>query len=666
MPRKRIYPTLAFLYTLLLLAPHTLAAEEKEQKQKWVRVSSDHFSVLTDAGRDRGRAVAIRLEQMRAVFGQLLMRSKLKMPQPLDVIAFRTDKEYAAVAPIRKKQPIVDAGFFLHGPDRNYIVLNLFEPESWRAVVHDFAHLLLYYNYPPTQNWFDEGFAEYMTSMQIVNDRQFEIGGDPLLNIEWYEDMSTEVTFQKINPPRSFTELLSTPVWLSTPDLFTMRQYKVGYEEGTHHTLFHAQSWMVMHYLLNKNKLAETGAYFDLVENQGVPTPQAIQRAFGVTPEQFTQGIKDYFNTLLPLFVALDASKAEVTLENGMPNGQPYHFPLPLDADDIGTSARDIPEAEAQAQVAEMMLRLPERRQQATTQLQALIHGVKTETATAHRAMAWVDEETNQFSSAQEELDAALQIDPKDPWVRYYLAEIAFRASGYGTKDIKGLPNMMQDLQIVLDWDVDFAEAYNMLGMARLQGGGTNSALAAMRLAVQLSPRNEDYVLNLAEIYIAGKKWDQATDLLNRLKGSDNPRIAHAAQNELDDMPTLRKYGIRPQREASAEPPKEQPADDSDKPDADESTSEHPAEAASAPGPDNRPVHFLKARLVAVDCSKPPAAILTVSAAGKPMKFRTDDYKQLALIGAEQFSCQWKDVPVSINYRAGGKTQGDLVSLEVQ
>jgi len=35
------------------------------------------------------------------------------------------------------------------------------------------------------------------------------------------------------------------------------------------------------------------------------------------------------------------------------------------------------------------------------------------------------------------------------------------------------------------------------------------------------------------------------------------------------------------------------------------------------------------------------------------------------LIGADQFSCDWANLSVSVNYRPGGQADGDLVSLEV-
>ena len=82
---------------------------------------------------------------------------------------------------------------------------------------------------------------------------------------------------------------------------------------------------------------------------------------------------------------------------------------------------------------------------------------------------------------------------------------------------------MIQDLVYVVDKEPDFAEAHNMLALARLQGGGVHSATESITVAIQLSPRSEQYLLNLAQIDLAGKKWDDATALLDRLKDSSNP-----------------------------------------------------------------------------------------------------------------------------------------------
>ena len=76
--------------------------------------------------------------------------------------------------------------------------------------------------------------------------------------------------------PDSFTELLNTSAWLAIPELFATAT-PAG-QEGSRHTLFYAESWIVMHYLLSQNKLPETGTYFDLIENQHLSVDEAILR----------------------------------------------------------------------------------------------------------------------------------------------------------------------------------------------------------------------------------------------------------------------------------------------------------------------------------------------------------------------------------------------------
>src|SRR6202007_386532 len=151
--------------------------------------------------------------------------------------------------------------------------------------------------------------------------------------------------------PKSLTELLSGQVWLALPDLLTMKHDTTTYSEGTHHTLFYAQSWMMVHYLLHEKKLPETGTYFELVENQHLPVDEAIQKAYGVTTAQLDQAAKDYFHSLKPLFEALDASKRANPPRN-MP--QISEFPEPVGPNDSVVTAKTIPEADGRALTAEV------------------------------------------------------------------------------------------------------------------------------------------------------------------------------------------------------------------------------------------------------------------------------------------------------------------------
>jgi len=663
-----------------LLCPPAPAAEQSP----WLEVHSAHFTVITDAGEKRGREVALRFEQMRAVFANLLTKERLNQPLPLTILALKSDKMYYQVAPLRQGQPIDVPGFFQPGEDQDFIVLNLFEPESWRAVAHDFAHMLLNYNYPPAQGWFDEGLVEYFSSIRVDN-KQVEIGGDPELRASAGQDLLQNQI--ETHPPKSLTELLGAQVWLSIPDLFTMKHDTSNYTEGTHHTLFYAESWMVIHYLLHEKKLPETGVYFDLVLNQKVPVEEAIQKAYGVSPQQLERSVKDYFHSQVGLSTALDAAREKNPDPDFSTNpAQVHHFPVPVGPEDSAINAKTFPDADARALYAGIQVRIPERREPGLKELQTLItappvpapapahasaktgsdddkvpvlaHGNEL----AHRMLAWDHIQRGEFDDAVIELGDAAVLKQGDVWIRYYLSVLKLRMAQAKHADTQGLANMMQDLRTVLEWYPEFAEAYDMLAQARNEGGGPAAAMQAERAAMQLSPRDERYIYHLALIYLTGKKWEAANALLDRLKASNNPHIAALERDKLTQSATERKYGVPVSGDSNLAPQKS-PFDVLDLDAAQRAAGTQTGPTTPA---DVRTTKFFKGRLVAVDCSQPPLAILTVTSEGVALKLRALDYKSLLLIGADDFSCEWRDRAVTVNYKPGGLSDGDLVSLEVR
>jgi tetratricopeptide (TPR) repeat protein len=659
---ERIFLVPLLISALCLLLTPRSAWAASDEKPKWQEYRSAHFVVITDAGDKKGREIVVRFEQMRAVFAQLLARKRIGMPLPLTIYALRNDKQFFQMAPVHSGQPISVPGFFVFGQDRAYIVLNAFEEEPWRAVAHDFAHYLMNYNYPPVQPWFDEGFAEYFSSIR-PDDKHYELGSDPELTLGYEEDVLGDQT-QVRNRPRSLTELLNQPVWMTVPDLFTARHEITLGAEGTHRTLFYAQSWITVSYLMNKSKLSELGTYFDLVENQKSPVDQALQQAFGLSAAQFGQAIKDYYHSLGQLQGDLEAAQQPGALNR---RAEIYQFPALLGPDEVDISAKPVSEIDARARLAEVMVRLPERRQQGLNELQAVLamkdkNGQPIDNEIAHRALAWVAIERKDFQEAAEQLAAAAALNPSDNWLRYYLSLAKYRQAQANHQEIQGLANMMTDLKVTLDWYPEFAEAYNMLAMARLEGGGTNSALDAIRAAIALSPRNQQYIFNLAQVYVAQKKWDSAQAIFERLTSSLNPLIAAAARAQLQDLATEKKYGISPNspKRVFQSSPFDELTQEAQR------RSQTQTQVQQDIALDKRPTQYLRGRLLSVDCSQAPAAVLRVETGSKTLQLRTADYKSLLVIGADSFSCEWRDQKVSVNYKARGASDGDLVSLELR
>ena len=677
----------SLLLTFLLCALDGHAAEPP-----WLEIHSTHCTVITDAGEKKGREIALRFEQMRAVFANLLTKDRLNESRPLTILAFKNDSSYYRLAPLHQGQPIEAPGFLLSGADQDFVALNAFEEDPWRAVAHDFAIRLLNFNYPPAQGWFDEGLAEYFSSIRIDN-KGVEIGGDPELQTSVKEDLVGNQ--RDTHPPKSLTELLSAQVWLSLPDLFAMK-HDPSRNEGTRHTLYYAESWIVMHYLLHEKKLPETGAYFGLVLNQHVPVEEAIQQAYGMSSAQLEKAVKDYFHSQSGFQAAVDdARHTNVDPSQSSPvarSGQTDRFPVPVGAEDSAITSKAFSESDARALYAAVQTRIPERREfglktlrdLATTPTEADRKAESKPTKRmgedaeqlptnaigspmAHRFLAWDAIEHNQFEEAFSEINDAASLNPRDLWLRYYLSAGKYRVARARRTDIMGLANMMIDLKTVLEWNPQMADAYDLLAVARNAGGSSTAALQAEREAITLSPRNEQYVLHLAEIYVSSRKWEAATSLLDRLKSSGDPQVAAQARDLLMQASTQRKYGVAANTNGAGQAKFEaqkSPFDVLEEDAAKRDTAEN-AGTPDSPG-DRRATKFVKGRLIGVDCSNPPTAILTVHSDKGTLKLRTTDYKSLLLIGADDFSCDWRDRQVTANYKSNSAGAGDLVSLEMR
>src|SRR5580704_15995008 len=101
----QLFPTL-FLVGISLFVTFRNAPAAFAGEPQWMEIRSPHFSVVTDAGEKRGREVAMRFEQMRAVFGALMTKANINLPIPLQIVAFRNGKELRQFAPLFKGKPI--------------------------------------------------------------------------------------------------------------------------------------------------------------------------------------------------------------------------------------------------------------------------------------------------------------------------------------------------------------------------------------------------------------------------------------------------------------------------------------------------------------------------------------------------------------------------------
>jgi len=584
---------------------------------QWVEVRSPNFSVITDAGDKRGRDVALHFEQMRSVFGTLMTKAHVNLSVPLQIVAFRSCKEMRQVAPMFNGKPTELAGLFQGGEDRSFIMLDMSVDNPWSVVFHEYAHQLMDGNLSiRTDPWFEEGFAEYFSSIEVDN-KEARVGKIP------------EETYR----------VLQQTGMMRVADLFRVQQYSKTYNEsGDHRSMFYAESSLLVHYLYDNQLMLKLVEYFDARLNQKKPVEQAIQQAFGMTPEQFDKVLHNYLSS--------DRFK---------------YYPVPTPSGIVAAqfTERPVSPADARAVLADLDAHSLDHHERALGEFQDVLK-MDPDNASALRGTGYAYLQRRDFEHAGEYFRRAAERDSKDPRVHYYNAMLINRAGLASGAKSEG---MKKELETAIALDPKLADAYSLLAWAQAFSGEPEKGLTTMKKAVELSPRNEMYQINLANIYLANRKVNEAITLLRGLAGSGNPEVASRVNVALAQAESFkeRSKSFRPQIEIRKSENVEAARDQAGIP-------EGKVEAAiqvDAPPP-SLPVRFIKGKLGAVDCSAAPQALLSVMAGGRSLKLHIGDSKHLVLIGADEFSCDWKNKSVALNYRERQDGDGDVVSLEVQ
>jgi hypothetical protein len=170
-----------------------------------------------------------------------------------------------------------------------------------------------------------------------------------------------------------------------------------------------------------------------------------------------------------------------------------------------------------------------------------------------------------------------------------------------------------------------------------------------------LNKSKDIYLLNLAQYQAQTHNLDEAERLLKALVNSHDQFVVMNAQNYLMMIQTERNFEAAHRAQAASPPTQSfQPTTDSDS-----------TVRTIAPEPSGS-VQFLKGKIVKVDCSSPPGATVGVMVGNKLWAMTTSDRNRLVIIGADTFSCDWRNRNVAVNLRVKGNYTGEMVSLELQ
>lgn len=595
---KRFVLILATAFCFLaIVCPHIPVAA----KDTWTSVRSKNFLLLGNASEKEIRQVGVRLEQFREVFSHLFTSMKVNSPVPTTVIVFKNDSSYRPFKPNANT-----AGYFQPGPDVNYITLNIdtdsrSEQDPYTIIFHEYTHLLVNNTSGNVPTWFNEGLAEYYSTFSISDDQKVVMG----------------------KPIANHVYLLRENKMLPLRTLFQVDHNSPYYNERDKQSIFYAESWALMHYLILGNdgqRVAQLGKFVDLL-NAGAPMEKAFQQAFAMTFESMEKELKAYIQ------------RDRYPIVNG-------HFENKLGFDASMQSA-PITEAETQAYLGDLLLH--SNRTDAETYLQKAL-ALDPDLAMANASVGMLRVRQGKADEARKSLERAVAANSQNYLIHYYYAYALSRAGSQGMEMVMGFApetaaKMRSELQLAIKLRPDFPESYSLLAFVNLVSNTElDESLAMLKRALAASPGRNDLVFMMAQIYMHKEDFKTAHQLLDKLiVNSDEADMRQRAQALLAELVSIEQQmaGISAAREQQA-------ADSRDLPELRVSTRTEPVEkydpsdtlrdSLRKPAAGETQAAGMLAR---IDCD-PKSITFSVRIDGRLLKLKTDSFMHVQLMSFSQ------------------------------
>lgn len=249
-------------HLFLLLLPLMLAASATAGKRpgSWIEVRSPRFTVVTDASARQGRRIAAQFERMRVILQQAYPQLDYGSESSVFVLAVTNKDQFRALEPIayvsRKSLPL--HGMFVHASEKNYVLMRLDSEAGnpYPVVYHEYTHLFFRQADEPIPLWLNEGLAEFYQNTEIYDQ-------DVLLG----------------EPNQQHLMLLRQEKLLPLTTLFRVDEKSSYYVEEKKGSIFYAECWALIHYLMLKDygeKTSKVLEYTGMVNHNVDPVTAAV------------------------------------------------------------------------------------------------------------------------------------------------------------------------------------------------------------------------------------------------------------------------------------------------------------------------------------------------------------------------------------------------------
>jgi tetratricopeptide (TPR) repeat protein len=444
-------------------------------KDTWVEVTSPHFTTISNAGDKEARRVADQFEQFREVFHTSFPALRLDLGHPLIIFAVKNEDSLKTLLPgyWEVKGRAHPAGIYVSGEERDFVAVrtNIEGDNPYEVVYHEYAHAILNLNFREMPVWLGEGLAEYFGNSRI-REQEVDIG----------------------IPSRYLVETLRQNRLIPLDELLRADHQSRYYNEQNRVTVFYAESWAIVHYLLLDPDARQQQLLFKFLKAWEASGDQveAAQKTFGDL-KKFSQTMEAY---------ARNHNFMMGTVKTSV-RGDPKSF-----------TSRDMPPAELSANRALFFAhtRRPEEAEAAAQD--ALQQDPQLSLAYEAKGLrAYIQQ---QFAGAYPDFSRATQLKGATFSAYYYAAACKLREGvASETEDQEALAN----LQKAIEMNPLFAPGYaNLASLYSIHRESTDKALQLGRKALDLDPGNLPYAVNLAHVFLNADRVADAKALAVRIQ----------------------------------------------------------------------------------------------------------------------------------------------------
>ncbi len=464
------------------------AAPAVQARTGWIALRSPNFYVIGDVGAGDLRLVTKRLEQFREAIAILFPNAPLSTATPTTVLVFKSHKSYQPLKPLYNgKVKAQIAGYFQATRAVNYVTFTLADGiDQLDIVYHEYVHLIVNNTMDNVPVWFNEGLAEYYRTFTASdNGRQAVIG--------------------MINP---YHVLLLRQQALPLADLVRVDHSSPLYNEGNKASIFYAESWALVHYLLLGENQQYAKHTAELVGDQatGVPFETACVKRLGIDLPTLEKQLRRYVQRELFVSEQLKFSDRIGRIDQ-----------LPV---------APVAEAEVHATMGDLLLSM-QRPDEARAELDAAL-ALDDSFGPAQASLGRLDMDAKQWDQARAHLEKAIASPNATYFCHYAYAEAMTaypQMAGTSSGDGKANPAIDKALRRAIELNPAFVDSYGLLAWhLQATGGDLNEAEQLIVKALALSPGHPQYALTLAGILSSKQDFARSLAVLDQIiaHGSDD------------------------------------------------------------------------------------------------------------------------------------------------